>query len=53
MKMEIIDVDELKKEVEVEVMPTASQTTEIEKQAEENVKEIMALDINQLEEKRN
>jgi len=53
MKMEIVNMDELKKEVEVEVMPAESQVAEIEKQASENVKEIMALDITALEEKRN
>jgi len=52
MNMEIVNEEELKKEVEIEVKPTESKIVEIQKQAEQNANEIMALDLEKLEEKR-
>ena len=52
MKMEIIDEEELKKEVEKEVKPQEKQLKQISDLAKENTNEIMALDLENLTEKR-
>ncbi len=52
MKMEIIDTENLKKEIEMEVKPAEKKVDEINKLAEENTNEIMTLDLDNLEEKR-
>lgn len=52
MKMEIIDTENLKKEIETEVKPQDKQVQEIAKIAKENTEEIMTLDIENFEEKR-
>jgi uncharacterized protein YaaN involved in tellurite resistance len=52
MKMEIVNTDELKKEVETEVKPVSGEIVEIKKQAEANTQEIMALNLDELNEKR-
>ena len=53
MKMEIVNTEELKREVEVEVEPAEKQIVLLQNQAELNVNEIMTLDISALQEKRN
>ena len=52
MKMEIVSTEELKKEIEAETNPESKEITVIQKQAEENATEIMALDLEKLAEKR-
>ncbi len=52
MKMEIIDTENLKKEIETEVKPQEKQVQEITKIAKENTEEIMTLDLENFEEKR-
>lgn len=52
MKMEITNTEELKKEVEKEVSPKEKEVQEIKKLAEQNTKEIMTLDIENLNQKR-
>lgn len=52
MKMEIIDTENLKKEIETEVKPQEKQVQEITKLAKENTEEIMTLDLENFEEKR-
>lgn len=52
MKMEIVDTENLKKEIETEVKPQEKQVQEISKIAKENTEEIMTLDIENFEEKR-
>ena len=52
MKMEIVNEEALKKEIEIEVKPVDSQVLEIEKLARENANEIMGLDLDKLDEKR-
>ena len=53
MKMEIVNTEELKKEVEVEVKPVSTEIALVQKQAEQNANEIMSLDLDKIEEKRN
>ena len=52
MKMEIVDTENLKKEIEQEVKPAENIVNEINKLATENTNEIMELDLDNLEEKR-
>ncbi|MDR1563541.1 MAG: toxic anion resistance protein [Oscillospiraceae bacterium] len=52
MKMEIVNPEELKKEVEIEVKPVDGKLLEIKQLAEANTSEIMSLDLDALEEKR-
>ena len=52
MKMEIVNPEELKKEVETEVKPQEKQVQEITKLAKDNTTEIMELDLENLTEKR-
>jgi len=52
MKMEIVNTEDLKKEVEAEAKLIDAQVSDIKKQAEANATEIMALDLEQLDEKR-
>ena len=53
MKMEIVNTEDLKKEVEKEVKPVSTEIALVQKQAEQNASEIMALDLDKLEDKRN
>ena len=53
MKMEIVDTENLKKEIELEVKPKEEQVNQINKLAQENTNEIMNLNLENLEEKRN
>jgi len=53
MKMEIVNTEDLKKEVEKEVKPVSTEIALVQKQAEQNANEIMALDLDKLEDKRN
>ncbi|MBQ3408813.1 MAG: toxic anion resistance protein [Clostridia bacterium] len=50
--MEFVNTDNVKKEVEKEISPVDKEVQEIKKIAEQNTKEIMALDIENLNEKR-
>jgi len=50
--MEIVNTEELKKEVESEVKPVSTEIALVQKLAEENTSEIMALDLEKIEEKR-
>lgn len=52
MNMEIVNTAQLQKEVAATVQPKDEQAQAIEAQATQNVAEIMALDLNKLEEKR-
>ena len=52
MTMEIVNTEELKKEVESEVKPVSTEIALVQKLAEENTSEIMALDLEKIEEKR-
>ena len=52
MKMEIVNTENLKKEVEAEVSPVENEIKEIRKIAEENTNEIMTLDLEDLSQKR-
>lgn len=52
MKMEYVNTDDLKKEVEAEVTPAKKDVQEIEKLAKQNTDEIMALDLENLSVKR-
>ena len=52
MTMEIINTEELKKEVESKVKPVSTEIALVQKQAEQNASEIMSLDLEKLEEKR-
>jgi len=52
MNMEFVNTEELKKEVETEVKPVSTEIALIQKQAEQNASEIMALDLEKMEEKR-
>jgi uncharacterized protein YaaN involved in tellurite resistance len=51
--MEIVNTEDLKKEIETEVKPNSNETALVKKQAEQNVIEIMELDIDKIEERRN
>ena len=51
MKMEIVNEEDLKKEVESEVKPDANAMQEILRLAEDNSNEIMTLDLDNIEEK--
>jgi uncharacterized protein YaaN involved in tellurite resistance len=51
MKMEIVNTEELNKEITTAIAPEQTEVAEIQKQAQTNVSEIMALDISALEEK--
>ena len=53
MKMEIVNEDNLRREVESIVKPEEKQKQEIRELAEQNTNEIMALDLENLVEKRN
>jgi uncharacterized protein YaaN involved in tellurite resistance len=50
--MEIVNTEELKKEVETEVKPASAEIVEVKKQAMQNATEIMALDLERIDEKR-
>ncbi|MDR1629479.1 MAG: toxic anion resistance protein [Oscillospiraceae bacterium] len=52
MNMEIVNTENLKKEVEVAVKPVNDELANLQKQAEQNALEIMTLDLDKLEEKR-
>ena len=52
MKMTIVNTEELKEEVVAAIQPAAKQADDIQKQAEQNTREIMALDLEQMDEKR-
>ena len=52
MEMAIANTEELKKEIELQVKPVDNEVAEIKKQAEANTSEIMALDLDKLEDKR-
>ena len=52
MTMEIVNTEELKKEIETEVKPAGTEVTALQKQAEQNANEIMALDLEKIDEKR-
>jgi uncharacterized protein YaaN involved in tellurite resistance len=52
MDFEIVNTDELKKEVETEVKPVSAEVALIQKQAEQNANEVLALDLDKIEEKR-
>lgn len=52
MKMELANTDVLKKEVETQVKPADDQVVEIQRLAEQNVRQIMALDLEKIDEKR-
>lgn len=52
MKMEIVNTENLKKEIETEIKPVDGEVVEIQKQAAANVSEIMALDLEKSDEKR-
>lgn len=53
MKMEIVNTDDLKKEVEEEVAPSKNDEKNIKDLATQNTNEIISLDLENLEEKRN
>lgn len=53
MKMEIVNTDDLKKEVETEVAPNKNDEKNIKDLATQNTNEIISLDLENLEEKRN
>ena len=52
MNLEVVNTEDVKKEVEVEVQPTDTKIVELKKQAEENAAIIMAIDLEAIEEKR-
>ncbi len=52
MNMEIVNTDELKKDIGVQVKPEDAKIVEIQRQAEENANQIMGLDLQQLASKR-
>jgi len=52
MKMEIVNTVELEKEVETETNPVNTEIMLIQKQAEQNANEIMALDLEMIKDKR-
>ena len=52
MNMEIVNTEELKKEVETEIKPVKAEVAVILRQAEQNANEIMALDLEKVDEKR-
>ncbi len=52
MNMEIVNTDEVKKEVNALVAPAPAALTDIQKQALENTSQIMALNLDQIAEKR-
>ena len=52
MKMEVVNTENLKKEIEAEVKPVDKEVEQINKQAQENTNEIMALDLENVAEKR-
>jgi len=52
MEMEIVNTEELKKEVETEIKPVNAEVVEIQHQAEQNAIEILALDLEKIDEKR-
>jgi uncharacterized protein YaaN involved in tellurite resistance len=52
MDFEIVNTEELKKEVETEVKPVSAEVALIQKQAEQNASEVLALDLDKIEEKR-
>jgi uncharacterized protein YaaN involved in tellurite resistance len=51
--MEMVNTEELKSKVETEFKPVETEVVEIQKQAEQNVNEIMELDLSVIQEKRN
>jgi len=52
MNMEIVNAEEVKKEIVAETNPASEEMTKIQKLAEENASEIMALDLEKIDEKR-
>jgi Uncharacterized protein involved in tellurite resistance len=52
MNMEIVNTEAVKEEVIAAVQPAPKQVSNIQKQAEQNVNEIMALNLDEMEEKR-
>jgi uncharacterized protein YaaN involved in tellurite resistance len=52
MKMDIVNTEALKKEVETEIKPVSAEVAEIQKQAEQNAMEILALDLEKTDNKR-
>ena len=52
MKMEVVNTENLKKEIEAEVKPVDKEVELINQQAQENTNEIMALDLENVAEKR-
>ena len=52
MDMQIVNTEDLKKEVEKEVKPVEGEVIAIQKKAEQNANEIMALDLDKINEKR-
>jgi uncharacterized protein YaaN involved in tellurite resistance len=52
MQMEIVNTEDLKKEVETEIKPVNTEVALIQKQAEQNVNEILALNLDKTDEKR-
>lgn len=53
MNMQILNTEILKKDIETEVKPLDTEVIKIQKQAEQNATEIMALDLERIDEKRN
>ena len=52
MKMEFVNTEELKKEIETEVKPVDTEMSLVQQQAAQNVTEIMALNLDEADEKR-
>ncbi len=52
MNMEIVNTEDVKKDMDAQVTPAAATVTEIQTQAEQNAKQIMSLDLGQLAQKR-
>ena len=52
MNMEIVSAKEVEKEVEIEMKPVSTEIALIQKMAEQNTNEILALDLDSLDEKR-
>ena len=52
MNMEVVSAKEVEKEVEIEMKPVSTEIALIQKMAEQNANEILALDLDKLEEKR-
>ena len=53
MKMEIVNTDDLKKEIEEEVKPSKKVESDVKDLAVKNTDEIISLNLDNLEEKRN